>query len=212
MCVRYFTATHSNLASRFQDGTLTDSISAVEAAWGKVVIDIGQDPVHVIAATHGKRAPIQQARRWLPSKLALNTPFDSPFTSGFATPALSAGSSAPSSRTSSMVQARRPSFATRLFSMLSLSAVSESPDVGIPDAYNAEFEDPLMEEDHDEIMGGETEKEKLQRHQFEAWQVEAQSVDRALRILPGVKCIMSSIPAGRYAVATSGAKHTPVAA
>ncbi|EEB86820.1 hypothetical protein MPER_16083, partial [Moniliophthora perniciosa FA553] len=38
------------------DGTLTDSISAVEAAWGKVANDIGQDPAYVIAATHGKRA------------------------------------------------------------------------------------------------------------------------------------------------------------
>ena len=39
-----------------QDGTLTDSIAAVEAAWGKVAKDIGQDPAFVIAATHGKRA------------------------------------------------------------------------------------------------------------------------------------------------------------
>ena len=39
-----------------QDGTLTDSIAAVEAAWGKVAKDIGHDPAYVIAATHGKRA------------------------------------------------------------------------------------------------------------------------------------------------------------
>ncbi|KAH9922668.1 HAD-like domain-containing protein [Fomitopsis serialis] len=38
------------------DGTLTDSIAAVEAAWSKVAKDIGQDPASVIAATHGKRA------------------------------------------------------------------------------------------------------------------------------------------------------------
>ncbi|PIL27054.1 hypothetical protein GSI_10193 [Ganoderma sinense ZZ0214-1] len=38
------------------DGTLTDSIAAVEAAWSKVARDIGQDPAYVIAATHGKRA------------------------------------------------------------------------------------------------------------------------------------------------------------
>ena len=37
-----------------QDGTLTDSIAAVEAAWGKVAKDIGQDPAFVIAATHGR--------------------------------------------------------------------------------------------------------------------------------------------------------------
>lgn len=38
------------------DGTLTDSIAAVEAAWGKVATDLGLDPAYVIAATHGKRA------------------------------------------------------------------------------------------------------------------------------------------------------------
>ena len=35
---------------------MTDSIAAVEAAWAKVALDIGKDPAHVIAATHGKRA------------------------------------------------------------------------------------------------------------------------------------------------------------
>ena len=44
------------------------------------------------------------------------------------------------------------------------------------------------------------------KHMFEAWQVEAAAVDRSVRILPGVKKLMDSIPEGRYAVATSGAK------
>ena len=34
----------------------------------------------------------------------------------------------------------------------------------------------------------------------------AAEVDRAVRILPGVKALLESIPEGRYAVATSGAK------
>ncbi|KAH8112544.1 HAD-like protein [Phellopilus nigrolimitatus] len=38
------------------DGTLTDSIAAVEAAWGAVAADLWLDPAEVIAATHGKRA------------------------------------------------------------------------------------------------------------------------------------------------------------
>ncbi|EJF63231.1 Aldo/keto reductase [Dichomitus squalens LYAD-421 SS1] len=45
-----------------------------------------------------------------------------------------------------------------------------------------------------------------QKHLFEAWQVEAAAVDRSVRILPGVKKLMDSIPEDRYAVATSGAK------
>ncbi|KAJ7722442.1 HAD-like domain-containing protein [Mycena maculata] len=196
---------------------LTDSISAVEAAWGKVALDIGQDPAHVIVTTHGKRA-VDNLSLFKPSIKAhemddevtnfilyyadpcnrhgpgsrqnsvSNSPLDSPFCSGYATPALSASSSTPSSRRSSMVQSRRPSFASRLFSILSMSGVPESS------------------RDHDLIMKGETAQEKLQRHQFEAWQLEAKSVDRSVRILPVVKRVMDSIPAGRYAVATSGAK------
>ena len=37
-------------------------------------------------------------------------------------------------------------------------------------------------------------------------ELEAAEVDRAVRILPGVKALLESIPEGRYAVATSGAK------
>ena len=37
-------------------------------------------------------------------------------------------------------------------------------------------------------------------------ELEAVRVDRAVRILPGVKALIESIPEGRYAVATSGAK------
>ncbi|EJF56696.1 hypothetical protein DICSQDRAFT_174647 [Dichomitus squalens LYAD-421 SS1] len=46
----------ADLSNSLADGTLTDSIAAVEAAWGKVANNLGQDPVYVIAATHGKRA------------------------------------------------------------------------------------------------------------------------------------------------------------
>ena len=41
---------------------------------------------------------------------------------------------------------------------------------------------------------------------LEEWQLEAASVDRAVQILPGVKKLIDSIPAGRYAVATSATK------
>lgn len=41
---------------------------------------------------------------------------------------------------------------------------------------------------------------------IDAWKLEARLVDRSIRILPGVKRMMESIPDGRYAVATSGAK------
>jgi len=38
------------------DGTLVDSIGAVEEAWGGVAKELGEDPDEVIAATHGRRA------------------------------------------------------------------------------------------------------------------------------------------------------------
>ena len=37
-------------------------------------------------------------------------------------------------------------------------------------------------------------------------ELDAAEVDRAVRILPGVKALLESIPEGRYAIATSGAK------
>ena len=42
--------------ANLQDGTLTDSIAAVEAAWTAKANELGMDPEHVIAATHGRRA------------------------------------------------------------------------------------------------------------------------------------------------------------
>jgi beta-phosphoglucomutase-like phosphatase (HAD superfamily) len=39
-----------------------------------------------------------------------------------------------------------------------------------------------------------------------AWNAEHEVVDRSVRILPGVRRMIDSIPKGRYAVATSGAK------
>jgi beta-phosphoglucomutase-like phosphatase (HAD superfamily) len=42
--------------SDFQDGTLTDSIAAVEAAWSAKAEELGLEPEAVIAATHGRRA------------------------------------------------------------------------------------------------------------------------------------------------------------
>ena len=59
---------------------------------------------------------------------------------------------------------------------------------------------------------GETLQDFLRRYDIrdvaktkdvEEWQLEAASVDRAIQILPGVKKLIDSIPAGRYAVATS---------
>ncbi|KAI0697495.1 HAD-like domain-containing protein [Cerioporus squamosus] len=209
------------------DGTLTDSISAVEAAWGKVAQDIGQDPAHVIAATHGKRA-VDNLAQFKPHIKAHemddevqafeesilffadaynthgpgspgNTPQKarSPLSSGEATPALSPAttSSTPRSSFSSSDQeyestSRRPSFMTRVSTRLAL--LSGHDNVMVEEAVDDEFEEDW--------------RASLSKEQFNAWQIEACVVDRAVRILPGVKKLMDSLPEGRYAVATSGAK------
>lgn len=51
------------------DGTLTDSIAAVEAAWSRVADDLNLDAETVIAATHGKRAidNLKDLKPWLES-------------------------------------------------------------------------------------------------------------------------------------------------
>ncbi|KAF8837837.1 HAD-like protein [Paxillus ammoniavirescens] len=212
------------------DGTLTDSIAAVEAAWGKVAKDIGQDPTYVIAATHGKRA-IDNLSQFKPEIKAhemdaevqkfeesilffadafnvhgpgsyVDSPAEliSPLSSGEATPELSM--SLPSSRASSFAAlgSRRPSFATHLNSVLSMSTV---PEVSVHG--EGRLDGFIMEEDEDALTFEPNSKTR-QLHCLEAWQIEATSVDRSVRILPGVKKMMASIPEGRYAVATSGAK------
>ncbi|TFY53525.1 hypothetical protein EVJ58_g9409 [Rhodofomes roseus] len=50
------------------------------------------------------------------------------------------------------------------------------------------------------------EEEENMIHALEAWQQEAAAIDRSVRILPGVKDMIASIPEGHYAVATSGAR------
>ncbi|KAG8214348.1 HAD-like domain-containing protein [Butyriboletus roseoflavus] len=215
------------------DGTLTDSIAAVEAAWGKVAKDIGQDPAYVIAATHGKRAvdnlaqfkpsikshemdaEVQQFEETIlffadayrihgPGSAVPSHPISSPLSplsSGETTPELvmSPVNSLPPSRTSSFaaLDSRRPSFASRLNGRLAMSAVPEAS------IYDERLVDnPILEQDEDML----TFQPEAKKHCMEAWQIEATSVDRAVRILPGVRKMIDSIPKGRYAVATSGAK------
>ena len=222
-----FTFHKSYVNVTLQDGTLTDSIAAVEAAWGKVAKDIGQDPEFVIAATHGKRA-VDNLTQFKPHIRAHemdvevqafeesilffadaynkhgpgsrgNSPKQarSPVSSGEATPALSPAtgstSSTPRSSFSSSEEEdapRRPSFITRVSTRL---ALLESQD-------NTMDGEAVVEDDD------EWRSILAKQHEFEAWQIEACAIDRSVRILPGVKKLMDSLPEGRYAVATSGAK------
>lgn len=48
--------------------------------------------------------------------------------------------------------------------------------------------------------------EEIEEEIDQAWELEEKMVDRSVRILPGVKDMIKSLPTDKYAVATSGAK------
>jgi hypothetical protein len=72
----------------------------------------------------------------------------------------------------------------------------------------AATDDAIMKETNDFLCLAVTNatEQLLMHNVLEAWQQEAAVVDRSVRILPSVKEMIASIPEGRYAVATSGAK------
>ncbi|KAM5543912.1 hypothetical protein V8D89_002529 [Ganoderma adspersum] len=187
------------------DGTLTDSIAAVEAAWGKVALDIGQDPAYVIAATHGKRAidnlaqfklhirahemdaavqAFEESILFFADAYAKHGPGSgtrdveiSPLSSGEATP-----SSVACSRSSSL---------DSQISLASGDGISRSPLSRLVEIEQIEYANEPEVEMKEEL-------ELEEKHMLETWQIEAAAVDRSR--------LMDPIPKGRYAVATSGAK------
>ena len=126
------------------------------------------------------------------------TPIEvSPNESCTTTPSLTREPSPPLSIKSSD-DSKRLSFGHRLLNLLNFSV--RSGDIHIQElTHYGEDNGFVREFDSDDVA-------KNSVKGLEAWQLEAASVDRAVQILPGVKKIMASIPAGRYAVATSGAK------
>ncbi|KAF8311599.1 HAD-like protein [Clavulina sp. PMI_390] len=192
------------------DGTLVDSIAAVEAAWGKVAEDIGQDRDYVIAATHGKRA-IDNLKQFKPHLKDHEMPdavqeFEESIlafadeyhvtqkrrlsrSSSFASMSSAGGAfSASSSRAASMASSRRPSFASEMSSGsgngLGRSMFGMTPMQPVETVTREEYERDLEE----------------------MWDAEEDLIDRSVQILPGVRRMIDSLPEGRYCVATSGAK------
>ena len=131
-----------------------------------------------------------------PQTRVVQTPIEVSLNDGscITTPSLTRASSPPLSVESSIVSDQQMSFGRRLLNLLNFSV--RSGDIHIQEFTH----DSETCHDHDNGVV------KNSVECLEVWQVEAASVDRAVRILPGVKKMLSSIPAGRYAVATSGAK------
>ncbi|KAF8443219.1 HAD-like protein [Boletus edulis BED1] len=194
------------------DGTLTDSIAAVEAAWGKVAKDIGQDPTYVIAATHGKRA-VDNLAQFKPEIKSHEMDAEvQKFEESilfFADAYRLHGSGAVDCS---------PAFSSVLLSPVSSGETTPelvvSPPGSLPSSRASSFvalgsRRPSFASRLTGMLGMTTlpkQPSTMHKHFLDAWQIEAASVDRAVHILPGVRRMIDSIPEGRYAVATSGAK------
>ena len=149
-----------------QDGTLTDSIAAVEAAWGAKADELGLDADEVIAATHGRRASdnlqdliptlkkehveqevdSQYTPRLSEDLLTLPAEFersilafaDSPPVSRRASRSGSAASSRSNSRSNSVASSRKPSFTSNKQSTGSFGTMSSlGPMTPVTDSNNS---------------------------------------------------------------------------
>ena len=130
----------------------------------------------------------------------------------FSTPSLTPTTSSSSSSTALDVLSSPPpphvgghSFLQRLHKMLSIAAHFRIYPEKEPSILDADLA-ALVGEDIAEEALPIVPLSQVRLDALEAWQLEAAMVDRSVRILPGVKKLMDSIPTGRYAVATSGAK------
>lgn len=187
------------------DGTLVDSIAAVEAAWGKVAEDIGQDRDFVIAATHGKRA-IDNLKQFKPHLKDHELPTE---VQAFEEMILAfadeyqINQKRRVSRSSSFASMSSGSMSTSTSSSRRSSAYSEEGDAS--DRYDFGFGRTMS--GMTPVQPVETVSAEVLEHDLDAmWDAEEDLVDRSVQILPGVRRMIDSIPKGRYCVATSGAK------
>ncbi|TIC47500.1 hydrolase-domain-containing protein [Wallemia mellicola] len=191
------------------DGTLVNSIAAVEAAWGAVADEIGQPRKSVIEATHGRRAS-DNLKDWKPDikdehldgEVAKFEQTILDHADQYKKRRDSRSSSQSSSRrASSSSSSRRPSQAQLFGSFTpidksrqdSTSQQDRRPSSGTL----AQKLQPLSLQDNSAVESEEAVEDE---------EDEDLGPDMGVKILPGVKSLIDSLPKGRYAVATSGAR------
>ncbi|KAK9894196.1 hydrolase-domain-containing protein [Cystobasidium minutum MCA 4210] len=228
------------------DGTLVDSIGAVEQAWGNVAKELKMDPQVVIDHTHGRRAT-DNLRDLKPELKETPEPEMQPHVKEFEEKILasadeyqqevrsrrqSMAEEIVTSRRASRVESRRGSvvaspggtppsshppsrkgsFAAEVTKRLAFSGLAggfskttpinddsgngSSPKSASPKGTEAVDENPFDDEDDSE--DDEIDLDNLPVDTSDL-------TDRSVKILPGVRRMIDSIPEGRYAVATSGA-------
>ncbi|KAM0792836.1 hypothetical protein ACM66B_002602 [Microbotryomycetes sp. NB124-2] len=221
------------------DGTLVDSIKAVEAAWTSVANELGQPAEDVIAATHGRRA-IDNLRDLKPQLRRLTNEQMEPHVEEFEKRILkeadeyqervrSRRSSSASSRRNSRPSSRRGSQNTSgpnpLLSGLaggqfSLSKIQTPKEMTVEEAAASHGND--MSKVTEKLANLDTNGNSSDRmanlsnpfdddseSEFEDEEYTEEEIgcpDRSVRILPGVRRLIDSLPKERFAVATSGAK------
>lgn len=229
------------------DGTLVDSIAAVESAWGAVAKALHRDPQEVIDATHGRRA-IDNLKDLKPHLRRMSNAEMEPHVEAFETEILrqadhyqnevrSRRSSAASSKRQSRETSRKNSVinpalnhhhhpehsyhnnyqprrksslnhsitadgVSSRMAALGLKPLTQAPPNGHhsdelnPNSSNID-EDVFDDDDDEDDDSIKTENEEVDVSDL---------TDKSVRILPGVRQLIDSLPENRYAVATSGAK------
>jgi hypothetical protein len=189
-------------------------LSVVRPTYAIAILRLDRD--HVIAATHGKRA-IDNLKQFKPylkehhlpgevqvfeeSILAFADEYqDTQKRRSSRASSVASASSVPMSATSSISSRAGSIVSSRRSSVYSTNS-------GVSGASGCDF-------GFGRSMFGMTPMprpesvtyEELQEDIEGAWDLEEELVDRSVKILPGVRRVIDSIPEGRYCVATSGAK------
>ncbi|RXK37837.1 phosphatase [Tremella mesenterica] len=190
----------------FQDGTLTDSIAAVEAAWTAKAHELGLEPKAVIAATHGRRASdnlMSLVPNLKPEHVEVEVDrFEKSILAFADTPPLSRKNSMASSRKNSMVSTPLSSISASTMSSMAPMTPLEPPtprsrqgSMSLGSALSMAL--TKVQEAEPALGYNETDDSPFDDDDI---------IDMSVRILPGVRKLMNSLPKGKYAVATSGAK------
>ena len=213
----------------YTDGTLVNSIAAVEAAWGKVADEIGQPRKSVIEvrmyidlgyiilmsfqATHGRRAS-DNLKDWKPH---IKDEHLDKEVEKFEQSILDhadqykkrrdsrSSSRSSSRRASSSSSSRRPSQA-QLFGSFTPIDKSRANSQSIPQGKEGRLSSGSLAQKLQPLTIENNESAVDNEEAVEDEEDEDLGPDMSVQILPGVRSLIDSLPKGRYAVATSGAR------
>ncbi|WRT68919.1 uncharacterized protein IL334_005901 [Kwoniella shivajii] len=189
------------------DGTLTDSIAAVEAAWTAKAEELSLEPEEVIRATHGRRAS-DNLMELVPG---LRKEHVEKEVEKFEKTILAFADTPPHSRKSSFASNRSPSMtnlSTRRSSLAPLTPAtpaSNTPDALRRTSIQSNIAETLNFTSYKLSKTTISEVAVEDESPFDEEEAE-DIIDMSVRILPGVRKMINSLPEHKYAVATSGAK------